>query len=391
MKTSNNNGRLDGVVVFDPARKMRVGSGLAWRDGTITEIFGDRYPLAPDETWVIPAGTDAHVHLTFSASSHALDEVVDLDPSSAVVRAASMLDAAASHGIAAVRDLGAVHWAPRRTTGRFGLSVSGGGYGFTCPDGHGKTVAHEVDEVCQLVDLVAKERTRGVDWLKVFVTGGLVGPGSQSYEPNISTAILVELVRLAHDCGARVAAHVHGHQGIQQALDAGVDSIEHGSGLLPQQAGVMASRGVLLVPTLLPVMRLLAATPSNHPRRNAMEAVRQMQLQAIASATVEGVMILAGTDAGTPYNPIGGLGAEMYELVQAGVDPNQALRAGTDLSAQVLEDGGLGLGHFCVGAPASFITLGVDPRKDLRVFDQPTRVIINGVDIPAASNAPRSV
>lgn len=182
----------------------------------------------------------------------------------------------------------------------------------------------------------------------------------------------------AHRHGRKVAAHVHGSEGVALALEAGVDTIEHGTALTAAQAEEMAERGVALVPTLAAVQAFEGhedELPESVRRR--MDEVRELQGASIRRAVEAGVRVLTGTDAGTPFNPPGRLPTEVRLLAQLGLGTAGALRAATDLAADVLglED----LGVLAPGRRADLCLFPGDPLDDPGILEHPRLVVQDGL------------
>jgi imidazolonepropionase-like amidohydrolase len=213
-----------------------------------------------------------------------------------------------------------------------------------------------------------RERIRqGADFIKI---GGSVGEhrdtlrqwGNDPARLRLSHADeeVAVLVQEAHRNGLKVATHAIGDAAVMQALAAGVDSIEHGHGLSEETARRLADSGAVLVPTLaLPALRAAQAPPAVavHWQRH-----RDAQREALQLALRHGTRIAAGTDfVGPPFTPLGPDACEMELLVEAGMTPEQALRACiTEGAALVgLQDR---IGRLAPGYEADLVGLPGDPR-----------------------------
>ena len=216
-----------------------------------------------------------------------------------------------------------------------------------------------------------RERLRaGADFIKI---GGSVGEHTDALRPwgddpaRLRLAYSDEEVRAAveeaHRNHLRIATHAIGAAAVRQAVEAGVDSVEHGHGAEADTLRRMADAGTWLVPTLsLPALRVDRAPPALAAgwRRH-----REVQRRSLELALRHGVRIAAGTDfIGPPLTPLGPDAMEMELLVEAGMSPEAALGAGTAAGAAVLgmEER---IGALAPGYEADIVGVPGDPRADI--------------------------
>lgn len=243
----------------------------------------------------------------------------------------------------------------------------------------GPRLADGPDDVRKAV----REQLRGgAEWIKTCTTGAITTQVLSN--PDIlewSDPEILALIEEAHRLGVRVAVHAHANAGIVQALDAGADSIEHGTYLDDETARRMADAGVWLVPTLFVLTQIIEhgaefGTPDwvLAKAREAMEA-RQRSMEA---ALRHGVPIAMGTDiGGQDLLPHGRNAAELALLVRFGMSVSDALVAGTLGAARCL---GLdaGRGSLEAGKVADVIAVSGDPLQDISVTERVTFVMQNG-------------
>jgi imidazolonepropionase-like amidohydrolase len=229
---------------------------------------------------------------------------------------------------------------------------------------------------------VREQLRNGAEWIKTCTTGAvttqvLSNPDILEWsDPEIRT-----LIEEAHRLGVRVAVHAHAKAGIVQALNAGADSIEHGTYLDDETARQMADAGVWLVPTLFVLTQLIehgaeVGTPNwvLVKAREAMEA-RHRSMEA---ALRHNVPIAMGTDiGGQDLLPHGRNAAELALLVRFGMSAADALVAGTLGAARCL---GLAAerGSLEAGKVADIIAVPGDPLRDIGVTEQVAFVMQNG-------------
>ncbi len=190
-------------------------------------------------------------------------------------------------------------------------------------------------------------------------------------------------IERAHQLGARVTAHVFGEQAVAELVEAGIDGIEHGTGIGPEVIARMAERQVALVPTMLQLDNFetyAAQGEARFPRYAAhMRALYARRLDTFAAAHDAGVPIYAGTDAGG-YLPHGLVAQEIAALAPVlGVEG--ALAAGSWAARRWLGRPDA----LADGAPADLVVLDADPRQDLSVLRRPRFVILRGRVVEAGA------
>jgi imidazolonepropionase-like amidohydrolase len=210
-----------------------------------------------------------------------------------------------------------------------------------------------VDDVRNVVRTMVRA---GADAIKCATTGGASSrTGHGPMDPAFDRDEMQALVDEAHALGRKVLCHALGGPGLRLALEAGVDSIEHGCYLDddPELLSMMAQHGVFFVPTLT-VYEYHRESPAPHVRERA-RALRDHHLESIRRALAAGVRVVAGTDAGGHGHPPNA--AELAHLVAAGLTPMQAIQAATGLAAE------------CVGLEREIGTLEKGKRADLVVVE----------------------
>jgi len=181
----------------------------------------------------------------------------------------------------------------------------------------------------------------------------------------------------AHEHGARVTAHCFGEDSIRDLVEAGIDCIEHATGLTEETIPLLAERGVAIVPTLVNIESFPAIADAGQARYPAyakhMRALHERRYATVGAAREAGVPIYVGTDAGGSL-PHGLVGAEVQQLVTAGLPVLEALAA-TTWSARAW------LGHPALdeGAPADLVVYDTDPRRDPGALAHPRLVVLRGV------------
>ena len=229
---------------------------------------------------------------------------------------------------------------------------------------------------------VREQLRDGADFIKTVITGAITTQAAS--RPDIlewSPAELSAIVDEAHRLGVRVAVHAHAAAGIKTATEAGVDSIEHGSGLNEECCELMVKRGTWLVPTLFVSHRLIKygaefGTPDwvmKKVTENLDNKFKFMQL-----AIESGVKIAMGTDAtGSGLSPAGKSAEELELMVEAGMSPMEAIRVSTSAAAACL---GIEqeVGSIEPGKQADLIAVGEDPLLNIKSLQDVVWVMQRG-------------
>lgn len=356
----------------------RYASGLLYIRGGRVDYVGEHRPdVVPAGTHrldatghaVLPGLVDCHVHLTTNSDT---DRVVASDvfrgqktgPEKLLHGYRNSLRALRS-GFTTLRCMGhrGVGETELRDMIEEGLMVGPNlvvaPWWITMTNGHGDLfyppytqrqewdTADGVDACRQLVRLQARS---GADFIKVMASGGM-SRGEQPHWPNYSVAELTAIVDEAHDMDLRVAAHALSVEGIRRSLEAGVDSIEHGSYLDEECAAHMARHGTFLVPTMAFndwCQREGTARGLSAAGVEDLRDAHDRTIEAFAIARAAGVKIAMGTDSSGTLCPFGAHHRELELYVRHGMSVSEALTTATATASDLL--GREDLGSLRVGA-----------------------------------------
>jgi imidazolonepropionase-like amidohydrolase len=237
-----------------------------------------------------------------------------------------------------------------------------------------RNYAHEIEPE-QLPEYVAQEARRGDGWVKLV--GDWIERDAGDLTPSWTRESLDAAMKVAHDHGARVTAHVFGEDALPDLIGSGIDCIEHGTGLSTDLIDTMVANEVALVPTVKQLNNFpnyAAAGGVKFPSyAEHMMRLFERRRETIGAAYEAGVQIYAGTDAGGVL-PHGLIGEEVAELATYGLSAEDALGA-----ASWRARSWLGLDdNLREGTTADFVVLDADPLADLGVLRSPARVVLRG-------------
>ena len=396
-----------GRVLDRPGRSPRGPSTIVIRDGRVSEIrdgfidVAGAHQVHDQRTrFVLPGLIDCHVHLD-SDTGGQLGQLEDVQLETAEIAYNALANARKTlrAGFTTVRNLGDGHGVTLALrdairAGRLvGPNIVDAGRSISTTSGHMdaalgyredfRETLHARENLCDGVEscrrAVRIQVGRGVDVIKIATTGGVnsqvgAGLGKQMFEDEARA-----IVATARLYGKKVAVHAHGADGIQVALDAGVDSIEHGTLLDDAAIAAMVKQGTYYVPTLSTVngyIERLATNPDAYSPevRAKVEWRIKVTGQSLQKAVPRGVKIAFGTDAGVSRH---GRNAEEFALmVRHGMTPATAIEAATVNAAALL---GLDdVGSLEPGKRADLIAVDGDPLLDVTVLERVPFVLKDG-------------
>jgi imidazolonepropionase-like amidohydrolase len=234
--------------------------------------------------------------------------------------------------------------------------------------------AHEV-EPDELSTYVAQEAKSGDGWVKLV--GDWISRDDGDLAPSFPAEAFASAIETAHQHDARVTAHCFGETVLPVLIAAGIDCIEHGTGLDTDLVDAMAARGTALVPTVVQLDNFPLYAEQGEARYPAyavhMRDLHARRHETIMAAYEAGVPIFAGTDAGGVL-PHGGIADEVVELAAYGMPAAYALGAASWRAREWLGWNAT----LDEGAPADFVVYSRDPLQDLSVLREPAAVVLRG-------------
>lgn len=352
--------RVKGRVLVGPDE---VRDELWAVDGRITY---ERPPGADDALtvrgWALPGLVDAHCHV-------GLDRHGPVDAATAEKQALTDREA----GTLLIRDAGSpsdTRWIDDREDLP---KIIRAGRHIARTRRYIRNYAHEI-EPGDLVAYVAQEARRGDGWVKLV--GDWIDRDAGDLTACWPRGEVEAAIAEAHRLGARVTAHCFAEESLRDLVEAGIDCVEHATGLTEDTIPLFAERGVAIVPTLVNIATfpdLAAGGEAKFPRWSAhMRQLYDRRYDTVRSAYDAGIPVYVGTDAGGSLAH-GLVAGEVAELVKAGIPPLEALSATAWGARRWLGRPGLE-----EGAPADLVVYDADPRADVRVLAAPRHVVLNG-------------
>lgn len=394
-----------GRLLADPASgKVETNKTVVIADGKVAEIR-DGFQTAPNgsrtidlqKSFVLPGLIDSHVHLLSEVASAGRDiDAVKLTSADQLVDGTVFAGRVLRAGFTTVADLGDdpdAIYALRDgiAAGKIaGPRVIAAGF-VGAHGGHGDIHGFHPDilalltpnTLCSGADdcrrAVRKAIQRGADMIKTASTGGVMSNTATGLKQQMTQDELNAVVETAHMLGRQVACHAHGTDGINAALRAGVDSIEHGTYLDAESVRLMKEKGTYMVPTLLAGDTVSQA--GKNPNWQT-EAVRKKALEvgpkmvaAAKRAHDAGVKFAFGTDSAVSRH--GENAKEFALLIKAGFTPLDAIRTATVWGAEHLRMSDE-VGSLAPGKAADLIAVKEDPLKDVTELERVTFIMKDG-------------
>jgi len=382
----------DAVVLIEGERIAAIGST---NEITITP---DTEVINVSGTWLIPGLMNMHVHLGLALPGKMAQETANETEGERALRVAANARESLLAGVTTIRSPGN-SWPPQFpghedlalkkaiAKGQAeGPRIFSAGEALVITGGHGSAPGESYnDGPDELIKAARREISAGASWLKIMISGGIATQGGDLSQALMTPEEIRAVVDAAHRFGAKVAAHSGSAAATNIAVDAGVDSIEHGYFLDRPTLMKMAKAGTWFVPTMVvsqpatkPFFEKIGSPPWYMDR---LDSVGKEHWKVLEMAIEEGVNIALGTDQmpGEPNDGTTSTAREAQYYVEAGMTPLQALRSGTIETARMLgaEDE---IGLLEVGKYADIVVLAEDPTQDIKAL-RDIRLVMKGGEV----------
>lgn len=349
--------------------------GVVLPDDEVRDLWlvGDRVTFEPvpgaqtvsDGGFILPGLVDAHCHIGIGSGGV---------PVSGLDQARSLAAVDRDAGVLAIRDAGSPYPYPELDDDPDTPRLARAGQHVAAVKRYLRDTGVEV-EAPEVAAAVTAQARAGNGWVKLV--GDWIDRSVGDLAPSWDAATLTEAVAAAHAAGARVATHTFSEEAVEILVRAGVDSVEHGTGLSEDLIDEMARRGTALVPTMINIAtfgEIASRAEAKFPTYAAhMLRLRDRFPSVVAAAYEAGVPIYVGTDAGGGISH-GQAAQEMLLLHErAGMSAVDVLHAASWGARQWLGFPGL-----VEGGLADLVVYDSDPRRDLRVVTAPRRIILRG-------------
>ncbi|GAB1693940.1 amidohydrolase family protein [Krasilnikovia sp. M28-CT-15] len=348
--------------------------GVLLPDDEVRDLWlvGDRVTFEPvpdaetisDSGYVLPGLVDAHCHLGIQYGGRPiehLDQARDL--------ATTDRDA----GVLAIRDAGSPYPYPELDDEPGMPRLARAGRHVAAPKRYLRDIGVEVDGA-DVAAAVTEQARAGTGWVKLV--GDWIDRSVGDLAPSWDPQTMAAAVAAAHAAGARAAVHTFSEEGVAQMVRAGVDSVEHGTGLSLDLIDEMARRGTALVPTMINIKTFGGIADRARDKfagyADHMIALRDRFPSVVRAAHEAGVPIYVGTDAGGGIRH-GQAAEEMLLLHSAGIPALDVLAA-----ASWRARAWLGFPGLVEGGRADLVVYPEDPRRDLTVVRAPQRIVLRG-------------
>jgi imidazolonepropionase-like amidohydrolase len=334
-------------------------------DGRVTyEVQAGAETVA--QGWIVPGLVDAHCHI-------GLDDHGETDLATAEAQAIADRDG----GALLIRDCGSAmdtRWVQQRAD--LPRLIRAGRH-IARTRRYIRNYADEV-EPDALVASVVREAGRGDGWVKLV--GDWISRDEGDLAPSFPDADFAAAIEAAHVHGAKVTAHCFGHDVLPGLISAGIDCIEHGTGLTTGLIDEMVTRGTALVPTVMQVDKFPEHAAGGRERfpayASTMTELYARRRETVMAAYEAGVPLYAGSDGGG-VTKHGNLAGEVIGMASLGMPADYALGAASWRAREWLGWNPA----LSEGAPADFVVYPRDPLADLSVLAEPSCIVLRGVPV----------
>lgn len=382
---------IKNINIINPYKEVEYNCSILIKDDIIAEISNSKIKTKDNvkvidgqDNFLLPGFIDCHTHILAKGfhKEENMSNPLSIHFYNAVPHSKETIFA----GVTSIRDCGSadlgvkmaqergLFLAPKMTISITPLMCTGGHFDLFMPSGFDMEIIYpgfpkgRCDGVDEVLKKTREVKRAGADFIKVMASGGVLTTNSSPDYPQFNIEELRTIAIEAGIHGKKVSAHCHSLQGIKNCVDAGFDSIEHGTFIDRNTSRKMAENGTILVPTIL-VHDFLYR--NGFPKWDNFASEKTAKLKEIVKvhkenisvAYEEGVKILFGTDSGVI--PHGHNLEELSNLVDIGMSPSEAIASGTIEAAKFINQNDK-IGSVEVGKVADLIITSQNPLEDIK-------------------------
>ena len=343
-----------------------------------------------DGGFLLPGFIDSHLHLM--ANGFHMEDTMYNPLSLFFYKGVENMRRTVNAGVTTVRDGGLADYGvkmavekglitgPRMQISVTPLSITGGHFDFWLKSGFDMKISYPgfPDSICDGIEDVRRKvreiMRAGAEVIKVMATGGVISANDSPEHPQFSKEEFKVIIDEARTRGLKTMAHAHGAEGIKNAVEAGIDSVEHGTYLDREAIDMILEREVYLVPTLITQQfNKIAAESGSIPEYGVDDAIRiaDIHKKNMEKAYKAGVTLLMGTDCGVIEHGVNL--QELGFLCEIGMTPMEAIMSGTKIAAERLgwQDK---IGTLEAGKLADIVISKTDPLSDINSLGNPDNI-----------------
>ena len=382
------NTRLIDGTGADPTNRISVevtNGVISWigEETSRPKRHGHQEDINGEGLHLIPGMFDCHEHFTGDGGVDTMDRLLNDTPEAFTLKAVVNCKRALMSGVTSARDVGArfginIQIAQDAASGAIlGPRIIASGEWFQFPGTWPPGLTRLTETPEELLLAIQDQIEKGAGLIKVGATG--FRPNGEQF-PSLGPEALEVAVRAAHEAGLKIAAHCHGYEGTRQAVDAGIDSIDHGTFMDEETVQLMAQKGIYHVPTMSTWdtrERLANEFGASKEEWEDISKRKEASTASFKRSLKAGVKIAAGTDAGGSPARHGFVARELELMVDSGMSPKAALESATRVAADLL--GTLDeVGTIEVGKQADMVLIDGDPHSDLAALRNVWAVFLGG-------------
>lgn len=382
---------IKNINIINPYKKVEYNCSILIKDDIIAEISNSKIKTKDNvkvidgqDNFLLPGFIDCHTHILAKGfhKEENMSNPLSIHFYNAVPHSKETIFA----GVTSIRDCGSadlgvkmaqergLFLAPKMTISITPLMCTGGHFDLFMPSGFDMEIIYpgfpkgRCDGVDEVLKKTREVKRAGADFIKVMASGGVLTTNSSPDYPQFNIEELRTIAIEAGIHGKKISAHCHSLQGIKNCVDAGFNSIEHGTFIDRNTSHKMAENGTILVPTILVhdfLYRKGFPKWDNFASEKTakLKEIVKVHKENIAIAYEEGVKILFGTDSGVI--PHGHNLEELSNLVDIGMSPSEAIASGTIEAAKFINQNDK-IGSVETGKVADLIITSQNPLEDIK-------------------------